>query len=30
MKLTTEQIQKTYLLTFGCNADSSGFEYWKK
>lgn len=30
MKLTTEQIQKAYLLTFGYNADSSGFEYWKK
>lgn len=30
MKLTTEQIQKAYLLTFGHNADNSGFEYWKK
>lgn len=29
MKLTTEQIQKAYLLTFGRNADNSGFEYWK-
>lgn len=30
MKLTTEQIQKVYLLTFGRNTDNSGFEYWEK
>lgn len=30
MKLTTEQIQKVYLLTFGRNVDNSDFEYWKK